>query len=117
MDSDVVKPSIFGRLVSYSVFGLLAILLAYGAIWVVFQVSPFVGIIVGLVLVAGTYFGATQIFGEIVSDAGGLLGGDLFMNWIALRLTPDQVESNWLLRLFFYVDRSRPLTGGEDKAL
>ena len=117
MDSDVVKPNIFGRLVSYSVFGLLAMLIAYGAIWIVFQLSPLVGVIVVLVLVAGVNLGATQILGEIVSDAGGLLGGDLFMNWIALRLTPDQVDSNCFLRLFFYVDRSRLLAGGEDETL
>lgn len=114
MNSDVVKPNFLGRLVSYLIFGVLAILIVYFAIWVVFRVSPLVGVIIVLVLVVGGYLGTSQILAEIVGDVAGELGGDLFINWIALRLTPDQVDSNWFLRLFFYVDRTRPLSEKED---
>ena len=117
MNSDVVKPNIFGRFVSYTVFGLLALLLVGSAIWLVFKISLLAGLIVVVVLVVGGYLGITQVFSEVVSDFGGFLGGDLFMNSIALRLMPEQVNTSWFLKLLFYVDTSRPLTEDKDETL
>jgi hypothetical protein len=106
MNSNVVKPTILCLILSYVVFALVVLAVFVGVIWILLKLSPLIAIIVLVLFVAGCFFGGIELIAEIVVD----LGYRWFMSTIALRIRPEQVEVSALLRMFFYVDRSGPLT-------
>lgn len=110
MSSNIVKPRMLGRLLSGLFFGVLVLFLVFGIIWLMLELSPLLLFVLVLFIVGGGYLGLTQLLVDNLSEFGFFWGEDVVMNALALRLTPEQVDSSWLLQQFFYVDRSRPLT-------
>lgn len=112
MNSDVVKPTLTGLILSYLIFWLIALALLFGIIWLLLTISPLVGLVTFVALIAGGCFGGSLGIGEIMGE----VGGAWFVSALALRLKPEQVESRAWLRIFFHVDRSTPLTNQSQKA-